>query len=307
MASNKLNIRSKTNWFFSLGKNEWKDITTPDVWAGRLWGRSQCTEDSTGGFSCITGDCGSGQLECSTAPNGSIPVTMAEAAKSAGCVVDLNGVCPPDLEVISSDGKIAGCRKRVCHLCVHSHIVVMVQMKHLRLARLLIYSQNFKKKCPSTYTHPFDDETGTFSCESPEYQIVFCAGNTTVYKSMTTNMTVVSSGPTESPPPQEPSPSPPPQVKKPPSPSPPEITPPSPSPPGIPEPGPSPKIRSKAPIIAGVIGGVLLIISLVAILILRAKRRGQSGQAEQDVEGDHIKQVPGMPVSFFIPRAIRCN
>ncbi|KAJ6363950.1 hypothetical protein OIU76_028976 [Salix suchowensis] len=70
--------------------------------------------------------------------------------------------------------------------------------------------------------------------KSPEYQIVFCAGNTTVYKFMTTNMTVVSSGPTESPPPQEPSPSPPPQVKKPPSPSPPEITPPSPSPPGIP-------------------------------------------------------------------------
>ncbi|KAJ6767358.1 G-TYPE LECTIN S-RECEPTOR-LIKE SERINE/THREONINE-PROTEIN KINASE SD2-5 [Salix purpurea] len=111
------------------------------------------------------------------------------------------------------------------------------------------------------------------------------------------NVTVVS-GPTESPPPQEPSPSPPPQVKKPPSPSPPEITPPSPSPPGIPEPGPSPKIRSKAPIIAGVIGGVLLVISLVVILILREKMRGQSGQAEQDVEGDHIKQVPGMPVSF---------
>ena len=63
---------------FSLGKNEWKDITAPDDWAGRLWGRTQCTEDSTGGFSCITGDCGSGQIECATAPNGSIPVTMAE-------------------------------------------------------------------------------------------------------------------------------------------------------------------------------------------------------------------------------------
>ncbi|KAF2295617.1 hypothetical protein GH714_033311 [Hevea brasiliensis] len=44
---------------------------------GLMWGRTFCSEDSTGKFSCLTGDCGSGKLECSgggAAP----PATLAE-------------------------------------------------------------------------------------------------------------------------------------------------------------------------------------------------------------------------------------
>ena len=108
-------------------------------------------------------------------------------------------------------------------------------------------------------------------------------GNTTVY-----------SGPAE--PPPSPTviiaPSLSPQVKKPPRPSPQEIT-----------PRPSPEIRPKTPrslvpIIAGVIGSVLLIISFVVIFILRARWCGKSEQYLQDVEDHHIKHVPGMPVRF---------
>jgi hypothetical protein len=133
-------------------------------------------------------------------------------------------------------------------------------------------------------------------------------GNTTEYKSTTSNMTVVSSGPAEPPPSttviRAPSLSPPPSpsVKTPPSPSPQGITPPSPSPQEI-TPRPSPEIRRKTsrslvPIIAGVIGSVLLIVSFVVIFILRARWRGKSEQDPQDVEDDHIKHVPGMPVRF---------
>ncbi|KAG5246732.1 proline-rich receptor protein kinase [Salix suchowensis] len=203
-----------------------------------------------------------------------------QSCENAGCVVDLNGVCPPELEVDSSDGTIVGC-KSACDAFATQPYCCDGPIETSSTCKPTSYSQNFKKKCPNTYTYPFDYETGTFRCKSPEYQIVFCAGITE---------------PSPSPPEITP-PSPSPQGITEPSPSPPEITPPSPSSPGIPGIRPSPKIRSKAPTIAGVIGGVLLIISLVVILILRAKRRGQSGQAEQ-VEGDHIKQVPGMPVSF---------
>ncbi|KAJ6767357.1 hypothetical protein OIU79_023176 [Salix purpurea] len=160
---------------FSLGKNEWKVITTPDDWAGRLWGRTQCTEDSTGGFSCITGDCGSGQIECATAPNGSIPVTMAEfkmnnpghdffnvslldgynlpllvlpsnqSCENAGCVVDLNGVCPPELEVDSSDGKIVGC-KSACDAFATQPYCCDGPIETSSTCKPTSYSQNFKKK-----------------------------------------------------------------------------------------------------------------------------------------------------------------
>ncbi|KAL3596177.1 hypothetical protein D5086_007814 [Populus alba] len=190
---------------FSLGKNDWKDITTYDDWAGRLWGRTNCTEDiDTGKFSCITGDCGSGKIECSTVPARSSPVTMAEfkinnagldffnvslldgynlpllvlpsnrSCKKAGCVVDLNGVCPPELTVKSSDGKIAGCSS-ACEAFNSQEFCCTGEYETPSTCKPTFYSQNFKKKCPSTYTYPLDDETGTFSCASSDYQIVFCA------------------------------------------------------------------------------------------------------------------------------------
>ncbi|KAG6778532.1 hypothetical protein POTOM_014869 [Populus tomentosa] len=302
---------------FSLGKNDWQDITTYDDWAGRLWGRTNCTEDiDTGKFSCITGDCGSGKIECSTVPARSSPVTMAEfkinnagldffnvslldgynlpllvlpsnrSCKKAGCVVDLNGVCPPELTVKSSDGKIAGCSS-ACEAFNSQEFCCTGEYETPSTCKPTFYSQNFKKKCPSTYTYPLDDETGTFSCASSDYQIVFCAGNTTEYKSMPPPASIVRIAPRLSPVPPSPTviraPSPSPQVKKPPRPSP-EIRPKTP--------------RSLVPIIAGVIGSVLLIISFVVIFILRARRRGKSEQDQQDVEDDRIKHVPGMPVSF---------
>ncbi|KAJ6935122.1 hypothetical protein NC652_010200 [Populus alba x Populus x berolinensis] len=292
---------------FSLGKNDWKDITTYDDWAGRLWGRTNCTEDiDTGKFSCITGDCGSGKIECSTVPARSSPVTMAEfkinnagldffnvslldgynlpllvlpsnrSCKKAGCVVDLNGVCPPELTVKSSDGKIAGCSS-ACEAFNSQEFCCTGEYETPSTCKPTFYSQNFKKKCPSTYTYPLDDETGTFSCASSDYQIVFCAGNTTEYKSMPPPASIVRIAPRLSPVPPSPTviraPSPSPQVKKPPRPSP-EIRPKTP--------------RSLVPIIAGVI----------VIFILRARRRGKSEQDQQDVEDDRIKHVPGMPVSF---------
>ncbi|KAL3596178.1 hypothetical protein D5086_007815 [Populus alba] len=222
---------------FSLGEKDGKETTTSDDWAGRFWGRTHCTEDDTGRFSCITGDCGSGKIECSTVPAGSSPVTMAEfkinnagldffnvslldgynlpllvlpsnkSCKKAGCVVDLNGVCPSELSVNSSDGRIAGCRS-ACEAVGSQQYCCTGDYATPSTCKPTSYSQNFKRKCPGAYTYPLDDETGTFSCESSDYQIVFCA----------------------------------------------------------------------------------------VIFILRARWRGKSEQDQQDVEDDHIKHVPGMPV-----------
>ncbi|CAL9100722.1 unnamed protein product [Musa acuminata var. zebrina] len=124
---------------FQLQKGESRSLDAPAAWSGRFWGRSRCATDSSGRFSCGTGDCGSGRLECSgggAAP----PATLAEftldgsggmdfydvslvdgynlpmlvvpqggsggSCSSTGCLVDLNGLCPSDLKVVlsTSDG-----------------------------------------------------------------------------------------------------------------------------------------------------------------------------------------------------------
>ncbi|KAL6295563.1 hypothetical protein ACE6H2_003705 [Prunus campanulata] len=116
---------------FALQKGETKTISAPTSWGGRFWGRTLCSQDSSGKFSCVTGDCGSGKVEC--AGNGAAPpATLAEFTldgsggldffdvslvdgynlpmlvvpqggsgtncSNTGCVVDLNGLCPSELK-----------------------------------------------------------------------------------------------------------------------------------------------------------------------------------------------------------------
>ncbi|XP_065865718.1 PR5-like receptor kinase [Euphorbia lathyris] len=60
-----------------LQKGESKTFTAPTGWGGRVWGRTYCSQNSTGNFSCLTGDCGSGKVEC-LGNNGVSPQTLAE-------------------------------------------------------------------------------------------------------------------------------------------------------------------------------------------------------------------------------------
>ncbi|CAK7351251.1 unnamed protein product [Dovyalis caffra] len=291
---------------FSLEKEESKNIATPDNWSGRVWGRTNCTQDDTGRFSCFTGDCGSGKIRCPKG-YGSSPMTLAEfqldysaaldlfyvsfldgynlpllvessdqSCSSAGCAVDLNSLCPSsELMVNRSDGKIAGCRSPCTayglsqYCCNDTHSTPDT-------CKPSSYSQTFKKSCPKAFSYPLDAETSGFTCASMNYHITFCPGNTT-NSSETTESLVPSPGevtPSHIPSPQEIIPNPLPEIR-------PNTTP-----------------RRSASIIAGVTGSGLLIISFVVILILKAKWCWKSENVEQDVEYDQIKQVPGMPVRF---------
>jgi Thaumatin family len=118
---------------FALSQGESQTLDAPTNWSGRMWGRTLCTTDSTGKFTCGTGDCGSGKMEClggGAAP----PATLAEFTldgsggmdfydvslvdgynvpmlvvpqggsgagncTATGCLVDLNSACPTDLKV----------------------------------------------------------------------------------------------------------------------------------------------------------------------------------------------------------------
>ncbi|CAL9190592.1 unnamed protein product [Musa hybrid cultivar] len=130
---------------FALAPSESRTLDAPVPWSGRLWARTICAADpASGRFSCATGDCGSGSLECSgggAAP----PATLAEftlggsggtdfydvslvdgsnvpmlvvpqsgspggSCGPTGCLVDLNGLCPAELRVAQPGGETAACR-----------------------------------------------------------------------------------------------------------------------------------------------------------------------------------------------------
>ncbi|KAJ9165960.1 hypothetical protein P3X46_020770 [Hevea brasiliensis] len=191
---------------FALQKGETKTITAPTSWGGRMWGRTFCSEDSTGKFSCLTGDCGSGKLECSGS-GAAPPATLAEFkldgyggmdyfdvslvdgynlpllvvpqggsgqnCSRTGCVVDLNGLCPSELKVTSSAGDSVAC-KSACEAFRQPQYCCNGAYATPDTCKPSSYSEIFKNACPDAYSYAYDDKTSTFTCISANYLITFC-------------------------------------------------------------------------------------------------------------------------------------
>ncbi|KAJ0085521.1 hypothetical protein Patl1_09532 [Pistacia atlantica] len=202
---------------FALQKGESKTITAPTSWGGRMWGRTLCSEDSTGKFSCVTGDCGSNKVECSGS-GAAPPATLAEFkldgyggldyydvslvdgynlpmlvvpqggsgqnCSTTGCVVDLNGACPSELKVMSEDGKDGVACKSACEAFQQPQYCCNGAYSTPDTCKPSSYSQIFKNACPHAYSYAYDDKTSTFTCASgPDYTITFCPTPNTSQKS----------------------------------------------------------------------------------------------------------------------------
>ncbi|KAG5543003.1 hypothetical protein RHGRI_015930 [Rhododendron griersonianum] len=77
---------------FVLQTDQSKIINVPSNSYGRFWGRTDCAQNqSTGEFSCVTGDCGTGKLDC--AGNiGKPPATLAEFSLNVSSGLDFYDV-----------------------------------------------------------------------------------------------------------------------------------------------------------------------------------------------------------------------
>ncbi|XP_028784635.1 thaumatin-like protein 1 [Neltuma alba] len=200
---------------FVLQTGESKTISTPTSWGGRFWGRTQCSQDSTGKFSCVTGDCGSGRLECG-GKGASPPATLAEFTldgaggldffdvslvdgynvpmmvvpqggsgdncTNTGCVADLNGACPSELKVMSEDGTEGVACKSACEAFGSPQYCCSGSYGSPNTCKPSSYSQIFKKACPRAYSYAYDDKTSTFTCASADYTITFCPSPNTSQK-----------------------------------------------------------------------------------------------------------------------------
>ncbi|KAM0029756.1 putative Thaumatin family [Helianthus debilis subsp. tardiflorus] len=188
---------------FALQKGQSKVLHAPSPWGGRFWGRTHCSEDSNGKFTCGTGDCGSGKIECAGA-GATPPATLAKFTiggkdmfyvslvggynlpmlvsptggsggncTSAGCTVDLNGRCPPVLKVVNFDGEVVGCKSGCLAFGREEDCCLGAYGSH-EASKQSSYSQVFKTACLRASSYAYDDETNTFTCVRADYQIIFC-------------------------------------------------------------------------------------------------------------------------------------
>lgn len=187
---------------FELSPGGSRSFQAPPNWSGRFWGRSGCTFDqNTGQGSCVTGDCGSNQVECNGA-GANPPATLAEftiapgsaqdfydvslvdgynlpmvvdasggsgACMSTGCVTDLNRQCPNELRV--GDG--AAC-KSACEAFGSPEYCCSGAYGSPDTCKPSIYSEMFKAACPRSYSYAYDDATSTFTCTGADFTITFC-------------------------------------------------------------------------------------------------------------------------------------
>ncbi|CAH2078677.1 unnamed protein product [Thlaspi arvense] len=192
---------------FTLEKGEARDIQAPSSWYGLISGRTRCSNDSTGNFSCATGDCESGTIECPgnygwaqvtylyfRIDNGGagvnshtvsveygynlpvmvVPSQSSPTCMSSGCVVDLNKTCPEDLKKLSNRGKPIACSS-ACQQSNTPEACCNRDFKSKQNCKPTVYTQNFERACPLAHIYTYDDNNSTFTCpKSTDYVITFC-------------------------------------------------------------------------------------------------------------------------------------
>ncbi|XP_022763072.1 thaumatin-like protein 1b isoform X2 [Durio zibethinus] len=191
---------------FVLNPGKSRTVTIPTSWSGRLWGRNLCGQDSSGKFACLSGDCGTGQIECSGS-GAKPPATLAEftlngdrgldfydislvdgfnlpmlvVAKggkggncsATGCLLDLNGACPSQLRVMRPGGAGVGCRS-ACEAFGDPEYCCTGAFGTPDVCRPSAYSLFFKRACPRAYSYAYDDVTSIYTCAGADYVIIFC-------------------------------------------------------------------------------------------------------------------------------------
>lgn len=190
---------------FSLQPAASIQLQAPPGWSGRFWARTGCNFDASGSGNCTTGDC-SGGLRCTG--GGAPPVTLVEFTlgiagsnsnkdfydvslvdgynvgmgvrpaggtgdcQYAGCVADLNGNCPAELQV-STGGAVVAC-KSACAAFNAPEFCCTGDHASPATCSPTQYSEMFKSACPTAYSYAYDDASSTCTCTASDYLITFC-------------------------------------------------------------------------------------------------------------------------------------
>ncbi|XXG85393.1 hypothetical protein AAC387_Pa11g0478 [Persea americana] len=169
-----------------------------------MWGRTRCSTDASGKFSCVTGDCG-GQVPCNGA-GGATPATLVEFTlgtggnqdyydtslvdgfnlpmsitpqggtgdcRGSGCPADVNAICPSELRLTAPDGSTAGCKSACAAFGTDEYCCKGVSNDPNK-CKPTNYSMIFKNACPLAYSYAYNDGSSTFTCTGANYLLTFC-------------------------------------------------------------------------------------------------------------------------------------
>lgn len=192
---------------FGLKTDDKSTVMAPTTWSGHFWGRTVCKTDSeTENFSCVTGDCGTGKVECDI-NKGMSPATRAEFrlgdngldfytvnvvegfnipiavtpmgasgenlnCSSAGCPANINTMCPTELKVMENEDVVA-CQGACSTDNLENFCCLKSNFSTSETCDPSSYALTFKTACPHAYSYPHNKEN-TFSCSSKLYKIIFC-------------------------------------------------------------------------------------------------------------------------------------
>ncbi|XP_020080044.1 glucan endo-1,3-beta-glucosidase-like, partial [Ananas comosus] len=176
----------------------------PAGWSGLLWARTLCAVNSSGSFLCATADCRTGRLDCRAVP--SAPVTLIEfslgaaggkndaydvsiaagfnvpvsvdppprspSCTPAACPMDVNAVCPPELQKVSGDGHVIACMS-ACQAFSDPADCCLGQYKDPSKCKPTKYGQMFKHACPMAVGYIYDNAT-RYCQGGSDYLVTFC-------------------------------------------------------------------------------------------------------------------------------------
>ncbi|KAL7594226.1 hypothetical protein Lser_V15G29946 [Lactuca serriola] len=191
---------------FELKKGNSRSLQPPDNWVGRIWGRTGCGFNESGNWSCATGDCGTGQVECKgnsyTPPVTTVDINIGDpkglnfyyvsledgynlpilvettggsgsglrSCAKTGCVDDLNQWCPTELTL--SGG---GACETACQAFGSPEYCCTISITSTdTTCKPTTYAQLFKSACPRSYNSVFDDLNTIYRCNGADYSIRFC-------------------------------------------------------------------------------------------------------------------------------------
>ncbi|KAF5477739.1 hypothetical protein F2P56_004356 [Juglans regia] len=183
-------------------------FSMPDQWSGSIWARTNCAYNVSY-FSCETGDCGSGSIDCQSPPP-TYPVTLLnfdikqsvvsyEVSLNHGhnlavriqpdggsllggtglcpvvdCIEDVSNVCPGSLVAKNKDGRYVGCYS-ACDGLKDPKYCCTGNYSSPQACQPNEYSQKFKQLCKLAHTYPHDNDPPVYRCSrATSYNITFC-------------------------------------------------------------------------------------------------------------------------------------
>ncbi|KAL7090277.1 hypothetical protein ACP275_12G030700 [Erythranthe tilingii] len=170
---------------FELPIGTSRAVDAPTRWTGRFWGRTNCTFNDSGNATCSTDyavatlaefgvGLGSADFYDVSLVNGfNLPLRVDPVGGSGQC--NSTG-CVVDInrlcpEELRTDG--GGACRSACNA-----FNTTVHCCSGTTCRPTLYSQLFKNSCPLAYSYATDDATSTFTCPSTaDYVITFCASS----------------------------------------------------------------------------------------------------------------------------------